>query len=325
MQKRKLATMSQSRAPGRRSHRRSWRWLLLLALVAVGGSGAAAHPILPLILAFKVFGGAALMTKHTEAVASGVYRHAKRPGTCPERQAHLARLLPDALALSRFARDVYETPPNFKPASTLAQDLGDGRTAYYEAAGQRYAEARVEEKNKRIVVAFRGTRLTTGGDIYTDVMGFIGVQTAYYRWAANVVEQVVKRHPGVPVILTGHSLGGGLAVYAVMRNPGVTAMVFNPAGVSWVTWLTKSHAERARISAAITVVSTRNGDHIEPVTTLSLARRSILPGDVFILDTPAKGAYSLHSETTLIAALDRLQAKQVSALPCEDELGVLAR
>jgi predicted alpha/beta superfamily hydrolase len=34
------------------------------------------------------------------------------------------------------------------------------------------------------------------------------------------------------IIVTGHSLGGGLVLFAVLRNPGVEGVAFNPVGLS---------------------------------------------------------------------------------------------
>lgn len=125
------------------------------------------------------------------------------------------------------------------------------------------------------------------------------------------------------VIATGHSLGGGLAIYAVLQNPGVRGFVFNPAGVALLTWTTTGAADRARTNAALTVVSTRSDGHIEPVTALSLAGRSVLPGHIVVLEADADGPIALHSAATVVRALEQVEASGAGGSACDGHLGEL--
>ena len=210
---------------------------------------AAANAHAPILFAVtKAFGFVAGNAKLVDVQANRAYRKALRPGTCEERRERIAKMLPDALRLSRYARDIRDRDADLQQAGVETMDLGDGRTAYYEAAGRRYAEVRVDASRNEAIVVFLGTRLSVTSDLTTDVLSLTGIQTAYYKWAAELVTQVTREHPGMQVIVTGHSLGGGLVLYAVLRNPGVQGVAFNPVGLSWLTWLSTSRAERARDS-----------------------------------------------------------------------------
>lgn len=272
----------------------------------------------------KVFGVVAGGAKLTDYQAHKAYQKAPRPGTCADRRRLILGMLPEAVRLGHYASDIYDHGADAKAGGAASQALGDGRTAFYEPGGRHYAEARVDRERGEVVVVFRGTRLSVGGDISTNVLSGLGVNTSYYRWAAALVGRVKREHPDLLVVVTGHSLGGGLAIYAVLQNPGVRGVVFNPAGLSWVTWLTTRRAERARTSEAVTVVSMRNAEHIEPITAMSLAHRTVLPGHLFILDAGVSGPLKLHSTTTIEATLERLQRTAAEGDACDSVLGMLA-
>ena len=257
--------------------------------------------------------------------AMGVYRSAPRLGTCAERRERFLAVLPDALRFGRYSRDIYadDHASRMQAAGLATLDLGGGRTAYFNPAGRRYAEVQLEPDHQQAVVIFQGTRLSVGSDISTDVLSFVGVETAYYAWAASLVAQVAREHPGMAVIVTGDSLGGGLALYAVLHNPGVRGFVFNPAGLSLLTWTSAEPSERERTNAAVTVISARNWLRIEPVTALSLAGRSVLPGHIFVIQTGAFGPV-LHSAKTIVAALEHVAAADAGGTVCDGDIGVLA-
>jgi hypothetical protein len=109
-----------------------------------------------------------------------------------------------------------------------------------------------------------------------------------------------------------------------MRNPGVKGFAFNPAGLALLTWTRTSAADRARTNAALTVVSTRSDRHIEPVTAVSLAGRSALPGHVLVLDSDALGPVALHSAAAVVAALEQVEATKAAGPVCDGDLGELA-
>jgi hypothetical protein len=300
----------------------------LAALVAVAPSRALAEhggggPAGALL---RLWQGIKGESRKIDADATRAYESAPRRGSCEERRARIVAALPDALRFARLALDVGEgkSQARMKSARLAMLDLGNGRTAYFQSSGSRYAEVHIDEARRQAVVVFQGTRLSVGSDVSTDVLSFIGLQTGYYRWASALVAQVVREHPDMEVFVTGHSLGGGLAVYAVLRNPGVKGYAFNPAGLGLVTWARTSAADRARTGAALTVISTRNDRHIEPVTAISLAGRSVLPGHILVLDADALGPVSLHSAAAVVAALEQVEASGAAGDVCEGDLGGLA-
>ena len=297
------------------------RRLLMVALVSTFMSAAAqAHPY----LFFKALAFIAGNAKIVAWQASRTYRKALRSGTCAERQNRILQILPEAQRLSRYARDIYEHGEDLEASRLRMKDLGDGYTAYYEPNGQRYAEVRVDAARLEAIVIFRGARRLIGSDISAGLMSLVGIETAYYRWGSALVAQVTREHPGMHVIATGHSFGGGLVLYAVLHNPGVQGVAFNPVGLSWWTWLRTNRAERMRASAALTVVSTHNANHIEPITALSLAHRLVLPGQLYFVESQVSGPLALHSITTLVAGLEQLAATEAGGLACEGVLGTLA-
>jgi Mbeg1-like len=300
--------------------------LLAIPLTTLPTVAFAEHGFRPGTAISKLFGVVTGQTREIDEAAAEVYANTPRVGSCDERRERFLQILPDALRFGRYARDIYEEAHEAEMAasgvSTL--DLGEGRSVYFKASGRRYAEVRIDTEHKQAVVVFRGTRLSVGSDVSTDVLSFIGVETAYYSWASSFVGQVVREHPGMEVVVTGQSLGGGLALYAVLKNPGVKGFAFNPAGLSLRTWTAARSADRARTNAAVTVIATRSARHIEPVTAVSLAGRSVLPGHVYVIEAEALIAPVLHSASTVVTALERVNSENATGSVCDGDLGELA-
>ena len=85
--------------------------------------------------------------------------------------------------------------------------------------------------NGTYYLAFRGTEPKDFRDIMTDGRQGVGLSDSQYQQAVDLARGVkAALGPGDRLILTGHSLGGGLASYAAIRL-GLEAIVFNPASV----------------------------------------------------------------------------------------------
>ena len=96
-----------------------------------------------------------------------------------------------------------------------------------------------KDASGKLVVAYRGTEgLTAPGDLWTDAVQVVGTAdkpTTQYQAAADVLKCVLANSPG-DVVVTGHSLGGGLANYAMAANDlsgrNVKGYTYNAAGLS---------------------------------------------------------------------------------------------
>ncbi len=275
------------------------------------GGPSAGGPFLSALAAIR--DGAAGVNRE----AMRVYETLPREGSCKDRRANWLAVLPDALLLGRYARDIYDAryEATMRETGRERLALAEDHFAYFEIAGERYAEVHLNQGYRRAIVVFRGTRLNVRSDVGTDLLNFVGIETSYYDWAASLVARIVREHPDLEVVTTGHSLGGGLALYAVLRNPGVRGFVFNPTGLSEATWSTVSPLERARVSAAMVVITQRNLWSIEPATALSFAGRSVLPGHIFVLSVAAILPTKLHAATTMVTALEDVVEHQAEGFP----------
>ena len=78
------------------------------------------------------------------------------------------------------------------------------------------------------VLAFAGT--DSGSDALTDVFQGLGLSTRQYERGRSLTERVHAAYGG-NLVLTGHSLGGGVAAYGALAT-GSPAVTFNAAGLS---------------------------------------------------------------------------------------------
>lgn len=103
----------------------------------------------------------------------------------------------------------------------------------------------VNEKDKKVIVAFRGTNFENWTDLMHDgsvLFGDRGIALTSvasaalgtphrFNTAKNYVRNAQKSFPGYDVTATGHSLGGTIATHVAMTDPSVKCETFNP-GIS---------------------------------------------------------------------------------------------
>ena len=97
-------------------------------------------------------------------------------------------------------------------------------------------EAALYRVDGREIVAFGGTMLALQkplqslSDVFTNLLNSTGLETSQYEFASGMVSHLINKLGYSDLIVTGHSLGGGLAAYSAARN-GIAAITFNAAGV----------------------------------------------------------------------------------------------
>jgi hypothetical protein len=102
-----------------------------------------------------------------------------------------------------------------KPESELT-DLSDSmREQFY-----------YDERSKQFILAFAGTEPTNPVHWIQNISQFAGLPSEYYQQAVDIV-QAIKPEYQNKVVLTGHSLGGGIATVAAIAGK-MNAFVFNP-------------------------------------------------------------------------------------------------
>jgi pimeloyl-ACP methyl ester carboxylesterase len=84
-------------------------------------------------------------------------------------------------------------------------------------------------KNGRYYLAFRGTELKLI-DWREDIVQALYGASSQYNQAVDLANRVQLALPSQEIILTGHSLGGGLAAAAAYAT-GLNAITFNAAGL----------------------------------------------------------------------------------------------
>jgi hypothetical protein len=101
----------------------------------------------------------------------------------------------------------------------------------------------------RLILAFAGTDATSITDLLTDLSQALGVTPPQYFEASSLAIATSKRHGG-NIVLTGHSLGGGLAAYASMVSH-LPATTINPAPLMGAT-ITSGYLHNPRSRQPVT-------------------------------------------------------------------------
>lgn len=140
----------------------------------------------------------------------------------------------NASALLSFATDAYgdsnvKLPPGWEevPSRELGS-LGLNPTDLVGNDGFRAAVYR--DADGHVVIAFAGTEPTSWKDWQTDLAQALGFLPSQYEKAIEIGKKVAQHVGSDNLVLTGHSLGGGLAAAASLAT-GASAITFNAAGV----------------------------------------------------------------------------------------------
>lgn len=182
-------------------------------------------------------------------------------------------------------------------------------------------KAAVFTDGEKAVLAFAGSERETR-DWLTNFAQGLGMDTAQYR-QATAFAQECKVQYGEQLTLTGHSLGGGLAVVAAAAT-NTPCVTFNPAGVHRKT-LERAGVDpdafREAAEAGLVRKYVVKGEILDRVNSLPLVPKS--HGATIKLEDPDK-AWSLtkHSMTVMQRSMDAADASRAtvaeSALPHPD-------
>jgi hypothetical protein len=146
-----------------------------------------------------------------------------------------------ALQLAMVSSNVYgdggQLPPNIlKLTPDDIADLGLDPTAFHTASGMN-AGLYYDLDTGQYILAYAGTVVgfskLSALTITADVTQALGLSTPQYTDAINLAESV-DAATGSNLVITGHSLGGGLAAAAALAT-GDNAVTFNAAGLSSAT------------------------------------------------------------------------------------------
>lgn len=158
--------------------------------------------------------------------------------TAPQTNAVPPAATPATRELAAMAADVYNdvaTPPAGYRVATQNDIAQIGLKPQDLVSAQSSFRARIYVKganeSAQFVVAFRGS--TSASDWQANFRQGVGLSSDHYQRALNIGMRLAMR-PGADVMITGHSLGGGLASAAALAS-GRDAATFNASGLSDTT------------------------------------------------------------------------------------------
>lgn len=221
-----------------------------------------------------------------------------------------------AAEMARVAEDVYEgtLPQGAKPfdgflstwrtqpgVSPHEGEPGTGTFSTQSGLVAQVFQHRVGWHGGEIVVVFRGTASVKDGmEDWRQLLGD-GYAPQYAEAAALV--RAVRASTELPLVVLGHSLGGGQTQYAVAMNQGsddIRGVGFNPAGLSAnsVRDIEMRRGEGDSVRAAHSLAMVRLDN--DPVSTAG-----VLLGRVVGVPSGGIRGFASHSISTLTEAMER--------------------
>lgn len=122
--------------------------------------------------------------------------------------------------------------PRFEPVGIIPPEADEERAGLAYALFDEYATqvgpdgAIMRGARKGRVMAFRGTEFSGPTDIFRGSLQNDQIEQAR-RLFLKEQARFAADYPGLPMVTTGHSLGGALATQVSIENPGIRAYVFN--------------------------------------------------------------------------------------------------
>lgn len=106
-------------------------------------------------------------------------------------------------------------------------------------------ECQMENGIQHLFVAFSGTEIgckslrEVANNVHTDLVQILAMADSSYLAGLGIVLEMKAKYPDVPIVVVGHSLGGGLAQFSVSALADdlgkISAFCYNSAGLSGAT------------------------------------------------------------------------------------------
>ncbi|MBB4857449.1 pimeloyl-ACP methyl ester carboxylesterase [Novosphingobium chloroacetimidivorans] len=216
--------------------------------------------------------------------------------------------------------DIFDLPPGYTVVRRLpTQDICDLERA--AAAGDEAAKAKLKPIRKaeaklkthgfnyavydkrnsagaleRRVIAFRGTDTKQLADWFYGNLGGTQREQGLELYREERARLDANGGKGVPIAVTGHSLGGAIAIQVSLENPGVDAFVFNTS--PRYTLIQPNANRRVAIS--------ERGDILEVLRSRSMPVRQ----DMLIINCrPTESGVKAHAIRDLAACVTWIAAK----------------
>ena len=202
------------------------------------------------------------------------------------------------------------------------KDEKKGKLDGHAEAGSTRFDAKIfvtRDANGKIteaVIAYRGTQFKNPRDWWDDVKQAAGGVPEQYKQASELLASVLSSEllDGAQIVCTGHSLGGGLATYAMADNDlqgRVTGYTYDAAGLSGRTLNSlKDNTDRV-IDAAQHITNIRAEK--DPVSYVGYHL-----GEMYEIEIGEDSVVNNHDLDKLIRAMEEIITKNPGKVPVGD-------
>lgn len=166
------------------------------------------------------------------------------------------------------------------PGYTLDKELSDDKSKVYTKEDTK-EEPKEEPKEEEAILAIRGTASLS--DVLPDVALIQGIltSTSRYKKEQDKLVRMMHKYKGFKFVVTGHSLGGSIALELAKKYKNVEAYIFNTGASHWSLAYSLADKLKCKISGKYCRKNIHSFRVLgDPISLLSFGNTTVMPNSL---------------------------------------------